>query len=102
MSELLGARELEARAGRKPMGMRRVLAKNWTDSPKTPAPRRGLRPCFAGKSVEARCAALLEYKRWLGAYAVALERFRSGERGIEFPFGTWQMVRQLGCVVAQR
>jgi putative transposase len=81
----------------RPLGMRRVLRRDWKDSPSTPEPRRQLRPRFASRCPELRIRALVEYRRWLDAYRAALQRFRDGERQVPFPAGSFWMCVRLGC-----
>ena len=86
--------------GRKPLGMRRVLAEDWGASPTTEAPRRELNPRFAGRCRETRVVALVAFKRWVDAYRSVRGRFLAGERDVEWPVGTYEMCRRLGCPVA--
>ena len=80
-----------------PLGMRGVLDRDWKDSPSSPEARRKLRPRFASRFEAVRVGALREYRRWLDAYKVALQRFRDGERLVEFPAGTYWMCARLAC-----
>jgi REP element-mobilizing transposase RayT len=79
------------------MGMEAVMQQDWNDCPTSHEPRRGLKPRVAGKNKWARIAALQRSAAWLEAYAVARLAFVSGERDVEFPFGTWWMCARLGC-----
>ena len=93
--------EAECRAtNRKPLGMRGVLAVDWSDGPTTKEPRRRLSPRLAAKCTATRVAAIAAFKRWVDAYRSVRARFVAGERDIEWPRGTYQMSRRLGCPMA--
>ena len=94
----LGVIEAECKAlGRKPLGMRGVLALDWKGSPTTSAPRRGLSPRLAAKCTAVRVAAIMAFKRWVDDYRVAMARFVGGDREVEWPRGTYWMCKRLGC-----
>jgi len=93
-------REVEHAEKGKAIGMSRVRAQGWKASPETVAPRRQLNPTVAGRNKWARIQALQQAKEWLMAYYDALAQFVAGERGVEFPPGTWQMCARLRCPVA--
>lgn len=78
-------------------GMRFILQRDWKDRPTTHEPRRKLCPRFASRCSELRIRALTEYRRWLDAYQSALQRFKSGQRQVLFPAGTFWMCARLGC-----
>lgn len=79
------------------LGMRRVLAQHWNDSP-PPRPRKThIRPRIAAACSKTRAMALRVYRSWLESYADALRRFRGGERDTMFPAGTYWMSVRLGC-----
>lgn len=79
----------------KPCGMRAVLRRDWSSSPNTDAPRRS-NPRFSARRMAVRIAALVEFSRWVGAYRETMARFKQGERDVDWPIGTYWMVR-LGC-----
>ena len=89
--------EVRAQLGRRPMGMGAVLRQDWNSGPDTRTPRRGVIPRFAARCTAVRVAALVEFRRWVDEYRRALERFVGGERDVEWPLGTYQMVARLGC-----
>jgi putative transposase len=80
------------------LGMRRVMAQHWNDSP-PPLPRKPhIRPRFAAACSRTRVMALQIYRSWLESYATALRRFRGGDRNAVFPAGTYWMTVRLGCL----
>jgi hypothetical protein len=85
------------REGRKWLGERRVLQQDPYDSPSTWEARRGLRPTFASRDKWKRVEASQRRGWFLSAYRSALDRFRSGDRTVTFPHGTWLMERLYGC-----
>ena len=89
--------EIREQLGRRPLGMRAVLRRDWNSSPGTRAPRRELKPRFAARCVAVRVAAIAEFERWVDEYRRALGRFVGGDRGVEWPLGTYHMVVRLGC-----
>ena len=91
------ARQAAKSTQSRPLGMRQVLQRHWAHSPTTPEPRRQLRPRFASRCTDLRVRALKAYRRWLDAYRLALERFKAGERTVQFPAGTFWMCARLGC-----
>ena len=101
LGERITAIEAEYRAlGCKPLGMRKVLAAHWNDSPTTQEPRRGLNPRLAAKCTATRVAAIAEFKRWVDAYRSVRARFVAGERNVEWPRGTYEMCTRHGCPMA--
>jgi putative transposase len=109
----LGDRELEKLIGREveglelkhgavgpALGMRGVMAQSWKASPESVEEWFQIQPTVAGKNTWARIEALQSSAKWLGEYREALARFVSGDRGVEFPVGTWWMRVRLGCAVA--
>ncbi|MBV1859993.1 MAG: hypothetical protein KUG77_16390, partial [Nannocystaceae bacterium] len=83
------------------MGMRRVRRQPPDSSPKTRAPRRGIRPTVAGKNKLARIEALQRNAAFFEAHEDARLRFEAGERGVVFPLGTYLMVQRFGVAVAK-
>jgi len=80
-------------AGRQVFGRRNVLRVPPTDAPRTTEPRRGLRPNVACRDVRGRKRELALLSVFRKRYREALERFRNGERDVEFPEGTYGMLR---------
>ena len=93
------ARELHAKGGAF-MGMKRVMRQPRESSPKTRAPRRGIRPTVAGKNKWARIEALQRNICFLVDYEDARTRFEDGERDVRFPLGTYKMLHRFGVAVA--
>jgi len=101
LAERVAEIEAECRAtDRKPLGMRGVLTADWNDSPTTREPRRGLNPRLAARCTATRVAAIAAFKRWVDVYRSVRARFVAGERDIEWPRGTYEMCKRLGCPMA--
>jgi putative transposase len=83
--------EYRARTGAKIVGRRAVLAQSWRASPKTIAPRRNLRPRFAGPKAM-RIEALVAFREFLAIYRVALHEWRARLDPV-FPPGTYWLAR---------
>lgn len=71
------------------LGRKAVLRAAHTDGPTTVAPRRGLRPHVACSELERRVRELQALRGFRAAHRAALESWRSGDRNVEFPFGTY-------------
>ena len=78
-------------------GVGRVLAQNPFDQPRTREKRQRLDPTFAAGDEQARIGAAERKRAFELAYREALEAWRSGDRDVVFPPGTWAMVRYHGC-----
>jgi hypothetical protein len=61
------------------------------DSPKTSEPRRTLRPAVACKNKARRVRELTRLVAFRVRYAATRARFVNGERGVEFPPGTYRL-----------
>ena len=101
-ARLNGAREKARTEGKHFMGLERIKkvspyqrATSWQDL-------RELNPTFAvGRGQhEARKLAIKAVKAFRGAYRVALELWRAGNRLVQFPVGTWWMSVFHGAPVA--
>lgn len=57
-----------------------------------------MRPSIAAREKSVRIAAIRALRAFREAYRAALTRFRDGETDVEFPAGTWWMVRHAGAV----
>ena len=79
------------------LGRRQVLAQPRTAYPSSEK-RFGLRPTVAARSMWARIDKLHEDRVWLERYEDAKARFRAGNPGVSFPFGTWKL--RVYCRVA--
>jgi putative transposase len=86
------------RTGARVLGRRFILNQSWKDSPTSFAPRRNLRPRFAGGLV-ARVRALLGYRAFLDEYRAARSRWLAG-RTVSFPAGTYWLARFAAVPVA--
>ena len=80
------------------VGRKRLRTQSWSASPTSCAPRRGLRPRFAGP-IAARIAALVDYRCFLAAYRIARTQWLIGDR-VAFPPGTYSMARLASPQVA--
>jgi putative transposase len=77
-------------------GRRAALAASPHDSPRSVEPRRNLRPHLACLDPARRILELAALKRFRAAYAEARTAFIEGLPHV-FPWGTYKMVRELGC-----
>lgn len=84
--------EKRRREGRGVIGRRGILRQDWRASPTSCAPRSGLRPRIAAKSVWARVEALQRSKAFLVAYRVARAALVAG-KVVPFPNGTYWLRR---------
>jgi hypothetical protein len=85
--------EERKQTGTRVIGRRRILAQHWNESPASHsvAPRRTLRPRFAG-GIEERLAALAADRAFQHAYQRARARLLAREEAI-FPVGTYWLAR---------
>lgn len=83
-----------ARTRRRVVGMRAVLAQDWQASPRSKEDLFRTRPSFSGRSKWARIEASQRRHQYLEHYAKARDAFNAGDRGVEFPHGTWLMRRR--------
>ncbi|MBI5485913.1 MAG: hypothetical protein HY905_01130 [Deltaproteobacteria bacterium] len=94
--ERLMARETEVRegfrvAGRLFLGMDGVMRFDPSDRPRTFEPRRGINPRVAARGRDERLGAIGRWVGFLREYREAWRRWRGGDHGAMFPFGTWLM-----------
>jgi REP element-mobilizing transposase RayT len=94
--ERVSAREAELQAesraaGRAFLGMERVMHFDPEDRPRTREPRRGLNPRVAGKDTAVRVEGIREWSGFLVEYRASWLRWRAGDHGVMFPYGTWLM-----------
>ena len=87
------ARKERIRSGRRVLGRKNVLNMSPTDSPTTAEPRRGIRPHIACRDRERRIRELTALRVFRFAYREARLRFERGEHRVEFPLGTYWMLR---------
>ncbi len=85
--------------GRKVLGRRAVLTQAWHAGPTTHAPRRGLRPRIATRSLWSRLEALLRNRVFISEYTQARAGWLKGEP-VLFPAGTYWLSRFAGVAVA--
>jgi hypothetical protein len=85
--------------GRRFLGVKRVLAQSPFSRPSSREPRRNLSPVIASRYRWRRIEELLCLKSFRLRYRDAFERFRGGERTVQFPYGTWGPVRLYGAEV---
>lgn len=79
--------------GRKFVGARNVLRQTSRQVPKSWERRWKLSPRLACLDKWRRIELLAVAEEWFQRYRVALQRWRSGEREVLFPFGTWWWCR---------
>lgn len=86
--------------GRGYLGRIRVHRTAVTDQPKTKKQRFGRSPTFSALTRQAWRAAVQGLRAFRLAYRAAYRAWRSGERSVEFPAGTWWVVRCAGATAA--
>jgi len=86
------------------LGRKAILKQKPWESPTSFAQRRQMSPRIACKNKWARIEAIQRATTFVEAYREALKRFMAGEKDVEFPLGTYWMVRYVGacCVPALR
>jgi putative transposase len=85
------ARRARAGKGQRVLGRKAVLRALPTDTPKTVAARRGLRPCVACRDPARRQRVLVALVAFREKRKAALIRHLAGERGVLFPCGTYRV-----------
>jgi len=96
-SRLCQVRAELRRQGRGYLGRVRVRKTLVTDQPTTNKPRFGRNPTFSALTRAAWLAAVNQLRAFRRAYRVAYQAWRSGDRSVEFPMGTWWVVRHAGA-----
>ena len=84
-------RQKARREGKSFLGRRRVLEQSRHTRPKKREPRFKISPCVACRNKWRRIECLQRNRAWSGEYAQALGAWRSGNRDVEFPHGTYKM-----------
>lgn len=88
----LASKEALARAKHQRfLGVARILKQRVLERPRTPEPRRRLRPRFAARDPGRRIELARRLKAFLAGYRDALLAWREGKRDVEFPEGTYLM-----------
>jgi len=87
--------------GKGVLGRRGVLRQSAFDTPSRREPRRALSPRVAGGNKWARIEALQRLRDFVTGYRDAWRRWRTGERGAVFPFGTYGLRLYAGVCCAQ-
>jgi REP element-mobilizing transposase RayT len=87
------------RTGAPILGRRAILRQPWRGQPASHAPRRGLRPRVAARSVWSRVEALLRDRAFVDSYRAARLRWRAGLDAV-FPPGTYWLRRFAAVHVA--
>ncbi len=77
--------------GRRVLGMRRVRAQHWNAMPEMTESMFGPVPKASGDNKWARMEVLQRCAKFRSAYEAARDAYKSGERDVEFPCGTWLM-----------
>jgi REP element-mobilizing transposase RayT len=88
------------RQGRGYLGRGRVRKTVVTDQPASKKQRFGRNPTFSALTRAVWRAAVQRLRAFRLAYRVAYEAWRSGEQSVEFPAGTWWVVRCAGAAAA--
>jgi REP element-mobilizing transposase RayT len=77
--------------GRTFLGMDAVMRMDPNDRPRTPEPRRSIRPHVAGADPEVRIEAIREHQAFVRDHYDARVRWEDGDREVVFPYGTYLM-----------
>ena len=98
LQKAIQAKETELRSQAKEkrirfLGVRKVRAQQSTDTPRTIAPRRNLKPRVAAKSKWSRIEALRRLTRFIEDYRCEWLKWSKGIRDVLFPKGTYALVR---------
>jgi hypothetical protein len=99
-SRLLQARAELRRQGRGYLGRSRVRKTVVTHQPATKKQRFGRNPTFSALTRAAWRAAVQRLRAFRLAYRVAYQAWRTGKQSVEFPAGTWWVVRCAGAAAA--
>ena len=100
VSRLAKLRAELRRQGRGYLGRVRVRKTQVTQRPRTKKPRFGHNPTFSALTREAWLAAAKQLRAFRLAYRTAYQAWRNGDRNVEFPMGTWWVVRYAGATAA--
>jgi REP element-mobilizing transposase RayT len=92
-SRLRTLRAEHSRRGREYLGRAAILRTQVTASPNTKKQRFGRRPAFSALTRERWKRALQLLRGFRRAYRAAYEAWRSGDRSVVFPRGSWWVVR---------
>jgi REP-associated tyrosine transposase len=88
-----------AETGTRVLGRNAVLRQAWDASPTSRAPRRGLRPTIAARSLWARLEAIQRKREFVVAYRKARQALLAGTP-IPFPYGTYWFRRFAGVAIS--
>ena len=92
-AKLKQVRDEHRKAGRGYVGADRVCKTRVTASPKTKKQRFGRNPTFSALTRESWRKAVKELRAFRLAYRLAYEAWRGGDPNVEFPLGTWWLIR---------
>ncbi len=84
------------------MGMERVLKQPRNSSPRIRAKRRGIVPSFATRDPKRGSARAKIVQNFRAKHRECSKRVEKGERGVEFPYGTYLMRIRFGMEVEAR
>lgn len=87
----LEARARRQAAGRPIVGRKRLMRMSHREVAVSPEPKRERCAELACKSPERRAVELAALREFRAMYAAARTRWRAGERGVQYPFGTYQL-----------
>jgi hypothetical protein len=88
------------KTGRTVLGVKRILAQNLEDSPRSREKHFETRPRVSTRSVWHRVALIRRNQEWLAEYREALARYVAGVRDVLFPYGTYLMKERFGVACA--
>lgn len=86
--------------GRRFIGKKRVCKTPVSDRPSTRKERFGRSPTFSALTRSRWLAMVKQLRAFRAAYRAAYEQWRDGKWDVEFPLGTWWVVRHAGAIVA--
>jgi hypothetical protein len=94
------AKEKFEKAGRKFLGAAGIMATSFLRRARSYERKWVAIPKVAANEPQAKTLMLRVRRSFLKAYRSALTRLRQKQREVEFPYGTWMLVRQYGVSVA--
>jgi REP element-mobilizing transposase RayT len=86
---------------RRALGPKAVLHTRTTGRPSSPKERFGRSPTFSALTRSAWRRAVKRLRAFRAAYRLAYDAWRSGEPDVEFPTGTWWVVRYSNAALAR-
>ena len=98
-AKVAAAHEAMRETGRRFLGRAGVCATSFIQRPQSYEERRGVVPTFTAKVGSVRDRLRRVEQHFRRRYRAALDRWRAGDRGVVFPFGTWGMRTMHSAIV---